>query len=134
MNHYDFFLFTKLVDVRFPNNKDSYDELYDTLSMAYNSFLSSKYNDFDKGVYECIEEYLEDEDLPFRQCTKTGSYIVEGYMVNHNLMSYGDIEYYASEEDLVERLKETYPEISDKEELLATAYEDEYYCWTQFNN
>jgi hypothetical protein len=49
-------------------------------------------------------------------------------------MSYGDIEYYASEEDLVERLKETYPEISDKEELLATAYEDEYYCWTQFNN
>lgn len=108
-------IFVSHIEEMYPRKKNtsSYNEEYDKT-------VKWLYNRTDIDFY----------DLPIRQCTKTGELITEGFVVNQDYMSNGDIEYYAYESDLIERLRETYPDIEDSKELLETSYDEEYHYWT----
>jgi hypothetical protein len=54
---YQFYLFTKLFDA-IHTIEAEYDLLFDELESAYNEYLSSEYNNPNKGEYECMVEYL----------------------------------------------------------------------------
>ena len=61
---YSFYLFSKLFDAFYGNNrfiKDCpYDYLYEEVLGMYENYVKSEYNDEFKGEYECIVNYLND--------------------------------------------------------------------------
>lgn len=59
MGHYSFFLFSKLMDVVFPKPDLEYDLRYEEVYGEYRKFIHSKYNDFFRGEYDCMIDYLQ---------------------------------------------------------------------------
>lgn len=49
----------KLHDNEF--NELPYDQQYDKLIQIYESFVDSKYDDHNRELYECMEEYIRDK-------------------------------------------------------------------------
>lgn len=55
---YSFYLFTKLHDVLYQSDAP-YDEQFDYLEFRYEKYYKSKYNDPNKGEYECMVDFLK---------------------------------------------------------------------------
>jgi hypothetical protein len=57
--NYDVYLFACLLrEFSSEFNNRPYDEQYDLAVQQFKVFEKSKYNDVNKGAYECIENYL----------------------------------------------------------------------------
>jgi hypothetical protein len=57
--NYDVYLFTCLLrEFSSEFNNRPYDEQYDLAAQQFKIFQASEYNDTNKGLYECIENYL----------------------------------------------------------------------------
>lgn len=61
---YEEFLFCQLLQVQVEHYRElEYDLLYEQVPALYKKFKDSNYNKSTVWLYECIEKYLENEDV-----------------------------------------------------------------------